>query len=85
MWCCFSTDIDIDPVLLYRCYKARFQIEFIFRDARQYTGLADCARAAQAIDTHVNASLLTLNLAKVALQDQHPEGEDLRFSIASFK
>ena len=82
----FSTDIDIDPVLLYRCYKARFQIEFIFRDARQYTGLADCqARAAQAIDTHVNASLLALNLAKVALQDQHPEGEDLSFSIASFK
>ena len=34
----FSTDIDIDPALLYRCYKARFQIEFIFRDARQYTG-----------------------------------------------
>ena len=82
----FSTDIEIDPVVLYRCYKARFQIEFIFRDARQYTGLADCqARGAQAIDTHVNASLLALNLAKAALQDQHPEGEDLSFSIASFK
>ena len=82
----FSTDIDIDPALLYRCYKARFQIEFIFRDARQYTGLADCqARCAQAIDTHVNASLLALNLAKAALQDQQPEGDDLSFSIASFK
>jgi hypothetical protein len=32
----FSTDLDIDPFLLYRCYTARFQIEFIFRDARQY-------------------------------------------------
>lgn len=82
----FSTDIDIDPVLLYRCYKARFQIEFIFRDARQYTGLADCqARCAQAIDTHVNASLLALNLAKAALKDQQQEAEDLSFSIASFK
>lgn len=82
----FSTDIDIDPVLLYRGYKARFQIEFIFRDARQYTGLADCqARSAQAIDTHVNASLLALNLAKAALTDQHCEGDDLSFSIASFK
>ena len=65
----FSTDIDIDPVLLYRCYKARFQIEFIFRDARQYTGLADFqARGAQAIDTHVNASLLALNLVKAAIK-----------------
>ena len=82
----FSTDIDMDPVLLYRGYKARFQIEFIFRDARQYTGLADCqARSAQAIDTHVNASLLALNLAKAALQVHHPDGEDLSFSIASFK
>ena len=82
----FSTDIEIDPMMLYRCYKARFQIEFIFRDARQYTGLADCqARDAQAIDTHVNASLLALNLAKAAFKDQHPEGEELNFSIASFK
>ena len=82
----FSTDIDIDPVVLYRCYKARFQIEFIFRDARQYTGLADCqARGAQAIDTHVNASLLALNLAKAALKDQQTEAQDLSFSIASFK
>ena len=38
----FSIDLDIDPKMLYRCYRARFQIEFIFRDARQFTGLADC-------------------------------------------
>ena len=38
----FSTDLDIDPQMLYRCYSARFQIEFIFRDGRQFTGLADC-------------------------------------------
>ena len=29
----FSTDIDIDPIRLYEAYRARFQIEFIFRDA----------------------------------------------------
>ena len=82
----FSTDIDIDPVFLYRCYTARFQIEFIFRDARQYTGLADCqARSPEAIDTHVNASLIALNLAKVALQKSQPEIGSLSFSIASFK
>ena len=48
----FSTDSDLDPLQLYRGYAARFQIEFIFRDARQFTGLADCqARSPQALDS----------------------------------
>lgn len=82
----FSTDLEIDPVFLYRCYGARFQIEFVFRDARQFTGLADCqARSPEAIDTHVNASLMALNLAKVALQETQSNTEPLRFSIASLK
>ncbi|MGJ3248167.1 MAG: transposase [Elainellaceae cyanobacterium] len=82
----FSTDLEIDPVFLYRCYSARFQIEFIFRDARQFTGLADCqARSAEAIDTHVNASLMALNLAKAALQQTQSQTEPLSFSIASLK
>jgi hypothetical protein len=82
----FSTDLDIDPVFLYRCYSARFQIEFVFRDARQFTGLADCqARSPEAIDTHVNASLMALNLAKVTLQETQTEAEPLSFSIASLK
>ena len=82
----FSTDVEIDPVFLYRCYTARFQIEFVFRDARQYTGLADCqARSPEAIDTHVNASLMALNLAKATLQETQTEPESLSFSVASFK
>jgi hypothetical protein len=85
----FSTDVDLDPVLLYQYYAARFQIEFIFRDARQFTGLADCqARSPDALDSHVNASLMALNLAKAAMQSTQPETdstEPFRFSIASFK
>lgn len=82
----FSTDLNIDPVFLYRCYAARFQIEFVFRDARQYTGLADCqARSPEAIDTHVNASLTALNLAKVTLEREQSEADSLHFSLASFK
>lgn len=82
----FSTDLDIDPVFLYRCYSARFQIEFVFRDARQFTGLADCqARSPEAIDTHVNASLMALNLAKVTLQETQTAAAPLSFSIASLK
>jgi hypothetical protein len=85
----FSTDLDLDPKHLYRCYVARFQIEFIFRDARQFTGLADCqARSPEALDSHVNASLMALNLAKAALQSTPEETgttEPVRFSMASFK
>jgi hypothetical protein len=82
----FSTDLEIDPVFLYRCYSARFQIEFVFRDARQFTGLADGqARSPEAIETHVNASLMALNLAKVTLQETQTAAEPLSFAIASLK
>ena len=38
----FSTDVALDALTLYRSYKARFQIEFLFRDSKQFTGLIDC-------------------------------------------
>ena len=83
----FSTDTDLDPLHIYRCYAARFQVEFIFRDARQFTGLADCqARPPQALDSHANASLMAPALAKAPLQStQVNQDEPLSFSIASLK
>ena len=44
----FSTDIDLEPLKLYRYYKGRFQIEFVFRDAKQFTGLNDCQARSKA-------------------------------------
>lgn len=38
----YSTDIELPALEIYRLYKARFQIEFLFRDAKQFTGLLDC-------------------------------------------
>ena len=82
----FSTDLEIDPYDIYRYYSARFQIEFIFRDARQFTGLADCqARNGDALDSHINASLLALNLAKATLRNGCAKTEPSRCSIASLK
>ena len=61
----FSTDVELDPAQLYEAYRARFQIEFIFREAKQFTGLTDCqARDSQKLDFHFNASLTALNMAK---------------------
>jgi hypothetical protein len=33
----FSTDVELDAKLIVQYYQARFQIEFIFRDAKQGT------------------------------------------------
>ena len=44
---------------------SRFQIEFIYRDAKQFTGLNDCqARNANSLDFAFNASLSAVNIAK---------------------
>ena len=60
-----STDLELDGRKLVAFYVARFQIEFLFRDSKQFTGLADCqARAEAALDFHFNTSLATLNLAR---------------------
>ncbi|MDQ7089317.1 MAG: transposase [Methylococcales bacterium] len=61
----FSTDTEIDAMTLYNYYKARFQIEFLFRDAKQFTGLCDCqARSEPALHSHFKASFTALNLIK---------------------
>ncbi|MFI3189258.1 hypothetical protein BCS42_08290 [Crenothrix sp. D3] len=37
----FSTDTELNALSLHQYYKAQFQIEFLFRDAKQFTGLGD--------------------------------------------
>ena len=86
----FSTDTTIDPIRLYKYYKSRFQIEFIFRDAKQFTGLCDCqSRQQQSLDFHFNASLAALNIAKLKQQKtQSDTGENSQpqsFSMATYK
>ena len=82
----FSTDVDLDPIQLFRAYRARFQIEFIFREAKQFTGLTDCqSRDEQKIDFHFNAALTALNLAKWDAYQQHDTAEPFVFSMASYK
>ena len=85
----FSTDINLDALEILSFYKSRFQIEFIFRDAKQFTGLSDCqARDLTKLDFHFNASLMALNLAKFdAWQSHlaaHPD-KTFVFSMASYK
>lgn len=81
-----STDTELDGRELYRLYGARFQIEFIFRDAKQFTGLSDCqSRKKKSLGFHFNASLATLNLARVEAVNAHQSTDRLVFSMASRK
>jgi hypothetical protein len=81
-----STDPDLNGHKLVELYAARFQIEFLFRDSKQFTGLLDCqARAEAALDFHFNASLATLNLVR-AEDLGIPQGQEPHvFSMASWK
>jgi hypothetical protein len=81
-----STDPELNGHKLVELYAARFQIEFLFRDSKQFTGLLDCqARAASALDFHFNASLATLNLVR-AEDLCMPQGQEPHvFSMASWK
>ena len=81
----FSTDLNLDALPLYRYDKARFQIEFLFRDAKQFTGLTDCQARSQAkLNFHFNASLSTVTLAKLEARQHNGEAVS-GFSMASLK
>jgi hypothetical protein len=81
-----STDPELNGHKLIDLYAARFQIEFLFRDSKQFTGLLDCqARAAAALDFHFNASLATLNLVRAEDLGKQQGQEPHVFSMASWK
>jgi putative transposase len=74
----FSTDIALKPLDIIACYRARFEIEFVFRDAKQFAGLEDCqSRSSEALAFHWNASLLTVNVAR--LQQRLTSANDATF------
>lgn len=82
----FSTDTELDPFKIYQFYKARFQVEFLFRDAKQFMGLCDAqVRDQHRLHFHFNASLTTLNLAKAELINDQEKTQPLVCSIASVK
>ena len=62
----FSTDIELNPLDILLFYQSRFQIEFLYRDSKQFTGLCDSqARSINKLHFHFNASLTAINIAKV--------------------
>ena len=70
---------------IYRYDKVRFQLEFLCRDAKQFTGLSACqARAQATLQFHGAASLTVVTLAKLEARQQRDE-PTASFSMASLK
>jgi hypothetical protein len=81
----FSTDLSMSANEVLRMYRSRFQIEFLFRDAKQFTGLDNCqARAKEKLHFHWNTSLSSINLAKIAHWESE-EDDKLPFSMSDVK
>lgn len=65
-----STDVDQEVKEIVRYYQLRFQIEFIFRDAKQFTGLTQCqARGEDKLDFHFNLALSAVNIGRLMLRE----------------
>ena len=61
----FSTNEHRSAEQILRYYRARYQMEYIFRDAKQHTGLEHCqARSKNKLHFHFNASLSAVSVAK---------------------
>lgn len=82
----FSTDVCLLAEEIIKYYKSRFQIEFLFRDAKQFTGLTDCqSRNKETLEFHFNAALTATNLARIEAQLQSEQKTRQVYSIASCK
>jgi putative transposase len=73
----FSSDLELSSDKIIDFYGLRFQIEFNFRDAKQYWGLEDFMNVKEVPLTNaLNLSLFMVNLSQVSLRDfrqTHPD------------
>ncbi|MBF0412780.1 MAG: transposase [Desulfamplus sp.] len=78
----FSDDLNLpyDKIILY--YRLRFQIEFTFRDAKQYWGLEDFMniKAAQ-VKNAANISMFMVNFSRFLTEQNRADTEPSIFDI----
>ena len=79
----FTTRVDEHFQFVLDVYQIRFQIEFLFRDAKQFTGLMHCQSTnLDKLSNHLNLSLTAVSVAKATHWDKNPETP---FSMAEIK
>ncbi len=81
-----STDLNLSGQQILQYYRTRFQIEFLYRDGKQFTGLNDCqARSVNKLDFQFNMSLTTINIAKIAHWLSKSKDQRKSFSMSDIK
>ncbi len=68
----FSTSITMTAATIIALYRARFSMEFPFRDGKQFAGLSECqSRQVEALHFHWNMAMTAVSAARLSqLQDQ---------------
>ena len=80
----FSSDLGLAYAPLVDYYRLRFQIEFNFRDAKQYWGLEDFMNVTPTgVTNAANLSLFMVNVAYRLRADLHPR--DPTYSVLDLK
>ncbi|GET29745.1 hypothetical protein SD074_19470 [Prolixibacter sp. SD074] len=81
----FSTNTTQAPIDVIDIYHTRFQIEFGFKDAKQFAGLENAqVRSGNKLNFHFNTALTAVNIAKI-MQLSNPETKENSFSMATYK
>jgi len=81
-----STDLTLSGSNIFIYYKTRYQIEFLYRDAKQYAGLEQCqSRDEKKLDFHFNTALTTVSLVKALYHLSQPIEQRTPFSMADIK
>ena len=80
----FSTDLELAYAKIIQYYSLRFQIEFNFRDAKQYWGLEDFMNVKEtAVTNAANLSFFMVNFSYALLQPFRQSQPD--YSILDLK
>lgn len=80
----FSTDLEQAYDKIIQFYRLRFQIEFNFRDAKQYWGLEDFMNVTEtAVTNAANLSFFMVNFSQALLQPARLENPD--YSVLDLK
>lgn len=82
----FSTDLTMEASDIIKYYRSRFQIEFLYRDGKQHTGLDHSqARSENKLYFQFNTALTSINIARVCHWLQLPKKEREAFSMVDVK
>lgn len=87
----FTSDGELSSQIVIDYYSLRFQIEFNFREAKQFWGLEDFMNITQtAVTNAVNLSFLMVNVSHRLLQDVRQDHDDcsildLKASFRAFR